>query len=73
MRNSVKVVAPADKWAAKTSQLEDLSVAQARADIALVEAQRAFERARATLESAVAVKTTAEKRLASFRQNLGAE
>ena len=62
-----------DKWAAKKAQLEELSAAQAAADIAAVEAQRQYNAAAINLTAATAAKTAAEKRLASFRANLGAE
>jgi len=62
-----------DRWAAKKEQLSLLSNEQAIADITLVEAQREHARATNALNQAVASKTTAEKRLASFRATLGAE
>ncbi len=64
---------PQNRWSAKKAQLEELSWAQAVADIALVDAQRAFTAAQGRLTAATAAKTTAEKRLASFRANLKAK
>ena len=67
----VSITTQSDAWADRKTTLIDLSADQARADIALVEAQRAHVIATANLNAAVAAKTTAEKRLATFRANLG--
>lgn len=67
------VVPVSDKWSAKKAQLEELSAAQAHADIEHVVAQRELVAAQTRLERAIAAKTTAEKKLAAFRLNLGAE
>jgi hypothetical protein len=62
-----------DAWSAQKAKIEELAAEQVAADIALVEAQRSLERATKAHAAAVARKTTAEKKLATFRANLGSE
>lgn len=62
-----------DRWAAQRAQLEAAAAEQAAADIDFVEKTRAAERAHAALTAATARKTTAEKKLATLRANLGSE
>ncbi len=62
-----------DAWSAKKAKLDDLSQEQTQADIQLVETQRALAKAQAAHASAQARKTTAEKKLSSFRATLGGE
>lgn len=60
-----------DKWAAAKAKIEDLAQEQTQADIALVEAKWNHERATAQLNACQARKTTAEKKLATYRASLG--
>jgi hypothetical protein len=62
-----------DRWAAQKAQLEAATAELAAADIDFVEAGRNHATAQAWVNSAIARKTTAEKRLATFRANLGGE
>lgn len=62
-----------DVWSAQKAKIEALAAEQVAADIALVEAQRALEKAQKVYSAAVARKTTAEKKLATLRANLGGE
>jgi hypothetical protein len=62
-----------DAWSAQKAKIEELAAEQVAADIALVEAQRALDKATKLHASAVARKTTAEKKLTTFRANLGGE
>lgn len=62
-----------DAWSAKKAKLDDLSQEQTQADIQLVETQRALAKAQSAHAAAQARKTTAEKKLSSFRAQLGGE
>lgn len=62
-----------DVWAAAKAKIEALAAEQVAADIALVEAQRAYDAAQYVLRAAQSRKTTAEKKLAQYRAQLGAE
>lgn len=62
-----------DKWAAQKAQLESATAELAAADIDFVEAGRNHLQAQAWVNSALSRKTTAEKRLATIRANLGGE
>lgn len=60
-----------DAWSAQKAKLEELSQEQTQADIALVEANRAYQSATAALQKATERKTTAEKKLSHARGQLG--
>lgn len=62
-----------DVWAAEKAKIEELAAEQTKADIALVDAQRAYNAASKALAAAQARKTTAEKKLQVYRANLGGE
>jgi hypothetical protein len=62
-----------DLWAAQKAEIQELAQEQAAADIAYVEAQRAFAKAKAELDRALSRKTTAEKKLSHKRTQLGGE
>ncbi len=62
-----------DAWSVTKAKAEELAAEQAKADIALVEAQRALNAAQKVLLQAQARKTTAERKLATFRASLGGE
>lgn len=62
-----------DIWSSAKAKIEALAAEQVAADIALVEAQRAYHAATVALHAAQSRKTTAEKKLATYRASLGAE
>lgn len=62
-----------DIWSAQKAKIEELASEQVSADIALVETQRGLDKAQKAHAVALARKTTAEKKLATFRANLGSD
>ncbi len=62
-----------DQWSATKAKIEALAAEQTTADVALVEAERAYQLATKKKQEAIARKTIAEKKLAAFRANLGVD
>lgn len=62
-----------DIWSAQKAKIEALAAEQVAADIGLVEADRNLKAAQKSYNAALARKTTAEKKLNTFRANLGDE
>lgn len=73
MKYTKRETLTADKWSAVKEDLAELAAEQVRADIEAVEASRALKAAQERYDSAIKRRTSAEKKLAAARANLGGE